>query len=288
MEKNGGVRERARERESKSAGGEWGVRREKGVEGGASEGAEGDVCVGARKSIRKGSFGVESKSFEVEVEQKGKVQAMIVERKGGIIAWIRLGPKSIGFFFDGLVICIKDVGSGKWERKWRESGRAYSLVRDQNKRGCFIRLEVADLENKRFCIFIPKGRGAKGGWVSMVETLWRLGFTNREEGCQKEEALLSKPSIGKTYTEVAKEPKGKEKAVIRVEIRKKELSRNLNKLAHCLVGIWNPSSVRGDDLRSWGTYLANFWRLKGNLGLAKLERGKVLLDFEFLAEAEKP
>ena len=111
------------------------MRREKGVEGGASEGAEGDVCVGARKSIRKGSFGVESKSFEVEVEQKGKVQAMIVERKGGIIAWIRLGPKSIGFFFDGLVICIKDVGSGKWERKWRESGRTYSLVRDQNKGG---------------------------------------------------------------------------------------------------------------------------------------------------------
>ena len=46
--------------------------------------------------------------------------------------------------------------------------------------------------------------------------------------------------------------------------------------------------MRRDDLRSWGTYLANFWRLKGNLGLAKLERGTVLLDFEFLAEAEKP
>ena len=160
-------------------------------------------------------------------------------------------------------------------------------MRDQNKRECFIRLEVADLENKRFCIFIPKRRGAKGGWVSMVETLRRLGFTNGEEGCQKEEALLSKPSMGKTYAEVAKQPKGKEKAAIRVEIRKKELSRNLNKLAHCLVGIWNPSFVRGDDLRSWGTYLANIWRLKGNLGLAKLERGKVLLDFEFLAEAEK-
>ena len=40
-----------------------------GVEGGASEGAEGDVFVGARKSIRKGSFGVESKSFDVEVEE---------------------------------------------------------------------------------------------------------------------------------------------------------------------------------------------------------------------------
>ena len=282
-------RERARERESESTSGERGGRRAKErVEGGASEGVEGDVFMGARKSIRKGSFGVESKSFKVKVEeQKGKVQATIVERKGGISSWIRLGPKSIGFFFNGLVLCIKDAGSGKWERKWRESGRVYSLVRDQNKGGCFLRLEVADLENKRFYIFIPKGKEAKGGWVSMVEMLRRLGFTNGEEGCQKKEVLLSKPSMGKTYAEVAKQPKGKEKVAIRVEIRKKKLSRNLNKLAHCLVGIWNLSSVKGDDLRTWGTYLANFWGLKGNLGLGKLERGKVLLDFEFLAEAEK-
>ena len=47
-----------------------------------SEGAEGDVFMGARKSIRNGSFGMESKSFDVEVdEQKVKVQAMIVEKK---------------------------------------------------------------------------------------------------------------------------------------------------------------------------------------------------------------
>ena len=52
------------------------------VEGGASEGTEGDVFMRARKSVRKGSFGVELKSFEVVVEeQKGKVQATIVERK---------------------------------------------------------------------------------------------------------------------------------------------------------------------------------------------------------------
>ena len=33
--------------------------------------------------------------------------------------------------------------------------------------------------------------------------------------------------------------------------------------------------------------MAKTWGLKGNLGLAKLERGKVLLEFELLAEAEK-
>ena len=61
----------------------------------------------------------------------------------------------------------------------------------------------------------------------------------------------------------------------------------MNKLVHCLVGSWNPSSGRGDDLKSWGTLLEKTWGLKGNLGLAKLERGKVLLEFELLAEAEK-
>ena len=32
-------------------------------------------------------------------------------------------------------MCIKDAGSGKLERKWRESGMTYYLVRDQNKGG---------------------------------------------------------------------------------------------------------------------------------------------------------
>ena len=80
-----------------------------------------------------------------------------------------------------------------------------------------------DLENKRFSIFIPKRRGAKGGWVSMVETLQRLGFANGGETSQKEEELRLKPSMVKTFAEVVKMPRGKERAVIRAEVTKKEL-----------------------------------------------------------------
>ena len=61
----------------------------------------------------------------------------------------------------------------------------------------------------------------------------------------------------------------------------------MEKLAHCLVGSWNPSYGKGDDLRGWRTKLAKFWSLKGNLGIAKMERGKALLEFEILAEAKK-
>ena len=33
--------------------------------------------------------------------------------------------------------------------------------------------------------------------------------------------------------------------------------------------------------------MAKLWGLKGNLGLAKLEDGKALLEFELITEAEK-
>ena len=231
---------------------------------------------------------MESKLFEVEVyEKKGRLQATIMERKRGISSWIRLGPASLGLFLNCLVLCIKDVRTVKWVRKWKENGRAYSLVRDQNKWGCFLRLDVVDIENKRFSIFIPKGRGAKGGWVLMVETLRRLGCANGGMISQKEEELCLKPSMVKTFAEVVKMSRGKDSAIIKVEVTKKELCQNLNKLAHCVVGIWNPSAANGDDLRSWETHLAKSWSLKGNLGLAKLDRGKVLMEFELLIKAEQ-
>ena len=137
-----------------------------------SENVEGAVLSRSRNSLRKGRFGVESKTFEIEVEKKkGKLQATILERKRGISSWIRLGPESLGLFLECLVHCSKDMSVGKWERKWKENGRAYSLLRDENKGGCFLRLGVVDLENKRFNIFIPKRRGAEGGWALMVEML---------------------------------------------------------------------------------------------------------------------
>ena len=106
-----------------------------------------------------------------------------------------------------------------------------------------------DLESKRFSIFIPKGRGAKGGWASMVETLWCLGCADRGMTSQKEERPRSKPNMAKTFAEVTNMLRGKERATVRVEVTKKELGRNLNKLDHCVVGTWNPSAAKGDDLR---------------------------------------
>ena len=57
----------------------------------------------------------------------------------------------------------------------------------------------------------------------MLETLRRLGFANGGEEIQKEETLRLKPNMEKTFAEVVKMQRGKERAIIRVEVKKKEL-----------------------------------------------------------------
>ncbi|RVX09288.1 hypothetical protein CK203_015349 [Vitis vinifera] len=47
-----------------------------------------------------------------------------------------------------------------------ENGRFFSLERGENKEGCFLKLGVLDREKKRFNIFVPRGRGAKGDGLS--------------------------------------------------------------------------------------------------------------------------
>ena len=219
--------------------------------------------------------------------EEGKMQIIIVERKRGVSSWIKLGSDSLGLFVEGLALCIKDTRTGKWVRDWRERGRIYSLLRDENKGGCFIHLGVEDLEKKRFNIFIPKGRGGKGGWVAMVETLRALGVATERKESQKDEAMPLVSNLGKSFVEVVKLQNRNGRSVARVEVSHKDLSRNLKRLDHCLVGSWDPKAVKGEDLRSWGNQMARSWGLKGNLGLAKLERGKVLLEFEMVVEAEK-
>ena len=104
-------------------GGERGFLRLNGSEGeergrlSLSESLEGAVLLGHRDSLRKSRFSVESKTFEVEVEEKkGKTQVVVLEGKRGISSRVWMGIESLGFFLEGLVHCSKDTSVGKWGR----------------------------------------------------------------------------------------------------------------------------------------------------------------------------
>ena len=169
---------------------------------------------------------MESKTFKIGVEEKkGKTQVIIVESKGGVSSWVRLGPMSVEVFLDSLNQCIKEEKNGKWERGWKENGRTYSLVRDENRAGYYLRLGVVNQEKRRFSIFIPKGRGERGGWISMAEMLRRLvGNLGKKENKQEERAMV-KPRMDRSFAEMVKGSKGKEGEVVRVEVRGEEISK---------------------------------------------------------------
>ncbi|WJZ90120.1 hypothetical protein VitviT2T_009289 [Vitis vinifera] len=214
-----------------------------------SDGNEGDTREENRRRRKEGSFGVESKTFKIGVEEKkGKTQVIIVESKGGVSSWVRLGPMSVEVFLDSLNQCIKEEKNGKWERGWKENGRTYSLVRDENRAGYYLRLGMVNKEKRRFSIFIPKGKGARGGWISMVEMLQRLVRNLGKKENKQEERAMVKPRMERSYAEMVKGSRGREGKVVRVEVRGEEISENLRKLEHCLVGSWNPSSATGVDL----------------------------------------
>ncbi|RVW40622.1 hypothetical protein CK203_079170 [Vitis vinifera] len=151
--------------------------------------------------------------------KEGKRQFRIVEKKRGVLTWVRLGLESLGLFKEGLIHCIRDDKEGRWEKEWKEGGKLYTLARGFNRAGVFLRLGVVDLERKRFCIFLPRGRRDKRGWTAMAEMVRQM------------EELAGR------RTEVQ-------------EVTREEIAGNLQKLEHCLVASWKSDKEEEDDLES--------------------------------------
>ena len=70
-------------------------------------------------------------------------------------------------------------------------------------------------------------------------------------------------------------------------MEREELSRNLSRLEHCLIGSWSPSNAKGEDLENLGWEMAKAWGLKGKIGMASLGKGRVLLELELVEEARR-
>ena len=188
----------------------------------------------------------------------------------------------MGLFIEGLTQCMRDEKEGRWEKGWKEKGRNYSLVREVNRAGSFIRLGVTDMEKRRFGICIPKGKGEKGGWASMVESLRKVGLW-----FEKKEINQGVRGSCRSYVEVVKGPEFRDTTRVRVETKEEEIRNKVSRLKQCLIGKWNPRSAREEDLARLGWSVARAWGLKGKLGLARLGKGCALVEFETVEEAKR-
>lgn len=129
------------------------------------------------ESMRGGSywFAVESKSFEVSVEEvQGKLRGIILERSRGLSSWIHLGDLSLGRLLDGVEECCREERARRFVKSWEDEGRKFKLERHVNEAGKFVLCSVIDLEAKRFCLVFPEGKGFIGGWATLAEKLRSL------------------------------------------------------------------------------------------------------------------
>ena len=121
-------------------------------------------------------FAVESKSFEISVEDVGgKLRGIILERCRGFFLWIRFGESSLRCLLEGVEVYCREESFGRGVRSWEEEERKFRLERCSNKAGRFILCSVRDVEAKRFCFVFSEGRGILGGWVKLAEKLCSLG-----------------------------------------------------------------------------------------------------------------
>ena len=109
-------------------------------------------------------FGVELKTFEINIEEhKGKVCGKICERGPKFSSWIRFGGKDLSLLLEGVESCCGLKERTHFRKFWLEGDRDYSLELRSNKAGRFLFCVVRDVENKRFSLAFPEGKGLVGG-----------------------------------------------------------------------------------------------------------------------------
>ncbi|RVW19872.1 hypothetical protein CK203_110845 [Vitis vinifera] len=213
---------------------------------------EGDEDKEGFRRRRRGSrFAVESKVFELELlERRGKPQIFIEESKRGLSSWGQNGSGEFRVPNGGP----KPLYKG---REGRQMGEGMEGTRE-------ILLSAAKLEEE-------KRDGMQ--WRKNLQILRRS--IDRKNNMQ-EEKVGGNMDVKRKFVEVVKRPICRVINSVQVKVWREEIQRNLEKLEYCVVGSWNPRSGDEEDLENLGRFLASSWGLKGSLGLAKLERSRIL------------
>ena len=118
------------------------------------------------------------------------------------------------------------------------------MVCETNKVGCFLRLRVVDAEEKSYNICLTKGKGERGEWSVMADVVRDL-----IDSFDKKENTKKETTLGRLHVEMGKRWGNRDRLSIIVEVEGEEISRNMSRLGHCLVGRWSP---RGRIWREWG------------------------------------
>ena len=219
---------------------------------------------------RRSCFVVESKSFEILVEELGgKLKGCIWERCKGISSWIRFGEASLRCLLDGVETCCRESNNRGWAIGWEEGNRKYKLERRLNEAGRFILCSVRDFESKKFSLIFPEGKGQSLGWNLLAVRLRDLGVApsgvflapkgledlTREKGGSKVQWREKGVEL-KSYVDAVKISPRRVGQSVWLEVGEREVRERIDQLRQCLVGWWGLNSAPVPELeyvRRWAS-----------------------------------
>ena len=234
-------------------------------------------------------FAVESKSFELLIDDAGgKLRGCIWERCG-ITSWIRFVDLSLSSLLAGVETCCRGRDDRSWSLIWEEQGRKYRLERRSNEAGRFLLCSIRDLEAKRFCLIFPEGKGLSGGWNILAKKLREVGVVplrGLKDPLSIEVLKKEKELEPRTYADVAKSKTGRLGDKVWLELGRRVMLGRLEQLDRYIVGRWENVSIPFPELDFLKNWAFHAWLLKGRLNIVVLGRGLLLFEFELLSEAE--
>ena len=92
-------------------------------------------------------FAIESKSFEISIDQAGgRLVGTIMERGRGFVEWIKFGAKSLSQLLEGVEDFCNIAERKKVSKTWLEGGRSFCLALRRNSAGRFLLCSVRSTE----------------------------------------------------------------------------------------------------------------------------------------------
>ena len=255
-----------------------------------------------RADERNGNwFAVESKSFELRLEGKGKkTRCFITERSRGVVSWIWFGVEGMEKLVWGVEEACRVSDPASCILAWKENGRSFKLESKLNKAGRFLLCSVTDGEGKKHCLVFPEGRGFINGWGLLAEKIKGMGVKPRQENSSRRSATLDQPEMGEKSTSSSKNlgsfvGKSDLKEVVEggksgrdavwVDVGDCIHGKALGFLEVCVIGRWQTQPVPYPRLGELETWLRVAWRLNEGLMITSLKEDLMLLKFKSPEEA---